>query len=112
MKNKKYLRWVIAGSIVIIAIIITYFFIAFSYEYSATISVEKIEFKPEKFVNITNDELNKWPYLKKAYISNKTLEVPYNEKDQITEIRNFFMDRGTFNIKINDSYYEVSFTSS
>lgn len=111
MKNKKYLRW-IAGSIIIIAIIITYFFIAFSSQYSTTIYVEKLESKPEEFVNITNDELNNWSYLKKAYIANKTLEVPYNEKDQITEIRNFFMGAGTFNFKINDLYYEVSFTSS
>ncbi|MBS3749825.1 MAG: hypothetical protein KGY67_09060 [Candidatus Thermoplasmatota archaeon] len=112
MKNKKYLGWIIAGSILVSAIIFTYFFIVFTYEYSSTISVEKLESKPEKFVNMTTDELDNLSYLKKAYLTNKTLEVPYNEKDQIMEIRNFFMEAKTFNVKINDSYYEVSFTSS
>lgn len=112
MKNKKYLGWIIAGSILMMVVILTYVFIGFSYEYSDTISVEKLESKPEKFVNMTNDELDNLSYLKKAYLKNKTLEVPYNEKDQIMEIRNFFMEAKTFNVKINDSYYEVSFTSS
>lgn len=112
MKNKKYISWIIAGSILVIAIIFAYFFIVFTYEYSSTISVEKLDYEPEKFVNITNDELNKWSYLNKAYLSNKTIEVPYSGKDQITEIRNFFMDAGTFNFRIDEEYYKVSFTSS
>lgn len=108
MKNKKYLRWIIAGTFVIIAIIITYFFIAFSSQYSTTIYVEKLDYEPEQYFNMTYNQLHQWPYFKKAFSSKSVVEVPYSKKDQFQKLIHFLQDQESSNFMIDGSYYSVS----
>ncbi|MEF8879177.1 MAG: hypothetical protein V5A64_02140 [Candidatus Thermoplasmatota archaeon] len=112
MKNKKIIIWVIASIMLVIAITFAYIFLAFSYEYSTTISVEQLDSKPEQYINMTEEQLNQRPFLKQAYQSKSYIEIPYEKQDQLQEIKDFFIERGTFNFKVNNSYYKISFTST
>jgi hypothetical protein len=86
-------------------------YFAFSYEYRAWIQVEQLDSKPDRYINITHEQLDQWPLLKQALELN-SVDVPNKERDQLQEIKEFFMERRTFNFKINDSYYNVTFIST
>lgn len=103
---------IIISIIIIVGIFFLYLFIGFSSEYSSTISVNSLDEKPDKYVIITSNQLNKWPLLKKAILSESYIEVPYEEQDQLEDMADYFIEKLTFNFKYNNTYYKVRFLSS
>ncbi len=85
---------------------------AHEHYYAKAISVHKLN-TPSEYANITKEELEEYPALKKAIESanrsensRATLKV---HPDEWGRNRAFLSEKGSYNIKVGDEYYEVGF---
>ena len=89
-------------------ILITFFsffmFLYLTIETSCGISLEKINEEPGIYVNISEEHLKKYPYLKKAILSRTYVETPLKEFNAIHD----FLDKyDTRFIEYQDEYFQV-----
>jgi len=73
---------------------------------SQGIRVDKISGEYQNSVNMTEDQMNKFPHLKEAILTNKYVETPWDEQNQLRGILEFF---DTEIIQYQNEYYEVGF---
>jgi hypothetical protein len=75
--------------------------------------VQKYEILPSEYVNITKEELEEYQALKKAIEdANKSEDGRAGLKvhpDEWGRIQAFLTEKGSYNIKVGDEYYEVGF---
>ncbi|WP_226990616.1 hypothetical protein [Methanosarcina acetivorans] len=83
---------------------------ALSHEYSKSIEAEKLEFIPDEFVIVTEEELNEYPVLKKA------IESPgvyfSADPEEWEQTIDFLEEKGAYEIKVEKDYYRVSFITA
>jgi hypothetical protein len=74
---------------------------------SQGISVHKISGEHPNTVNMTEEQMNRFPHLKEAILSNTSgREIPREEWDELRGILEFF---DTQVIRYQDKYYEIWF---
>jgi len=71
--------------------------------------VYRITEEPTNFVNMTKEQMNNFPHLKEAILTNKSVETPQEEINRLRGILEFF---DTEIIKYQDEYYDVGFWSA
>jgi len=83
---------------------------ALSHEYSKSIEAEKLEFIPDEFVIVTEEELDEYPVLKKA------IESPgvyfSADPEEWRRTIDFLKEKGASEIKVEKDYYSISFTTA
>jgi nitrate reductase cytochrome c-type subunit len=73
---------------------------------SQGISVHKISGEHQNSVNMTEEQMNNFPHLKEAILTNKMVETPPAEMNQLRGILEFF---NTEIIQYQNEYYEIGF---
>jgi len=75
------------------------------FETQRAINVIEIENEPEAYINITSDEMGKYPSLEKAIDTiGTTIKISHEEHDELVV---FFSNTSYF--KYLDSYYQLRF---
>ena len=64
----------------------------------------RISEEPTNYVNMTDEQMNNFPHLKKAILTNKSVETTQEEISQLRGILEYF---DTDIIKYQNEYYEV-----
>lgn len=101
-----------AASLVPLLLVSVAFFAlgALSHEYSKSIEAEKLEFVPDEFVIVTEEELEEYPALKKAIESpGLCFSVDPGEWKRTID---FLNEKGAYEIKIGNDYYFVFFMTA
>ncbi|WP_410507058.1 hypothetical protein RSJ42_09450 [Methanosarcina hadiensis] len=83
---------------------------ALNHEYSKSIEAEKLEFAPDEFVIVTEEELDKYPLLKKV-IESPGVDFSANPEEWERTI-DFLNEKGAYEIKVKDNYYGISFATA
>ncbi len=73
------------------------------------ISAQRLQTAPDKFVIITEEELNQYPALKEAIRSQSGVEV---KADEWKRTDDFLDQKGTRFIKVSEEYYEIGFITA
>ena len=68
--------------------------------------VHRISEGPTNYVNMTEEQMNNFPHLKEAILTNKSVETPQEEMNRLRGILEFF---DTEIIKYQNEYYDVGF---
>ena len=71
--------------------------------------VHSISEEPTNYVNMTEEQMNNFPHLKEAILTNKYVEAPHEEMNRLRGILEFF---DTEIIKYQNEYYDVGFWSA
>lgn len=83
---------------------------ALNHEYSKSIEAEKLEFVPDEFVIVTEEELDEYPVLKEA------IESPgvyfSADPEEWEQTIDFLDEKGAYEIKVEKNYYSVSFITA
>ncbi|AKB79193.1 hypothetical protein MSHOH_2710 [Methanosarcina horonobensis HB-1 = JCM 15518] len=83
---------------------------ALNHEYSKSIEAKKLEFVPDEFVIVTEEELDEYPVLKKAIESPG--EYFSANPDEWERTIDFLDEKGACEIKIGNDYYIIFFTTA
>lgn len=83
---------------------------ALNHEYSRSIVAEKLEFVPDEFVIVTEEELDGYPLLKKT-IESPGMDFSANPEEWEQTI-DFLNEKGAYEIKVKSNYYGISFATA
>jgi len=92
--------------LVIIGIVVLLLTICLSGCQSQGVSVDIISEEPANYVNFTEEQMNNFPHLKQAILTNGGVETPWDEQNRLRGILDFF---DTQIIQYQNKYYEVGF---
>jgi hypothetical protein len=70
------------------------------------ISAHKLDTEVASYVNMTEQQIEKFPHLKEAVLNNKSVETPLEEFNEVRGILEF---EDTNFIKYQNEYYEIHF---
>lgn len=73
------------------------------------ISAQRLQTAPDRFVNITEEELNQYPALKEAIRSQSAVKV---KADEWKRTDDFLDQKGSRFIKVSGEYYEIYFVTA
>ncbi|MDI6903162.1 MAG: hypothetical protein QMC77_05430 [Methanocellales archaeon] len=73
------------------------------------ITAHKLQNTPDEFVDITEDELDEFPALKEAIISQEPVKV---HPDEWMRTIDFLNEKGSWFIRFNGEYYEILFITA
>ena len=83
---------------------------AFSHENSKSMGADKLEFAPDEFVIVTEEELDEYPELKRAIESpGGYFSVDSEEWERTSD---FLREKGDYEIKVGNDYYIVYFMTA
>jgi hypothetical protein len=68
------------------------------------IHIEKLNVKPDNFINMTEEQMKHFPHLKEAIITNKTIDIYDDEDARLMGIFDYF---DTNYICYKNEYYEI-----
>lgn len=71
--------------------------------------VHRISEEPTNYVNMTEEQMNNFPHLKEAILTNKLVKTPQEEMSRLRGILEFFDIEF---IKYQNEYYDVGFWSA
>ena len=95
-------------SFITLMLVFTGFFTwgAYSHYNAKYIDAHKLQTAPDEFVVLTEEEMEEYPELKNAIISQKVIKV---KPDKWYEIDGFLDEKGSRNVKVYGEYYEIGF---
>ncbi len=101
---------IIAASLIVLVVV--YFFLAiYSPGAGLYIRAEELPDEPDNFVDFSQNELEKYPYIQKAVSSpGNEIKVPYEDKDVMKNIGDFgkmLQSNDTMFLKVDNKYYNV-----
>lgn len=103
------IRWI--SALVLTILILSLVFVLMIYQPGAGMYVraDQLPEKPEKYMEYTLEELEKYPYVKEA-IQNpgKEIRIPFNGEYSDTDFCRILWDNRTGNIKVGAEYYAIS----
>ncbi len=70
---------------------------------------EKLDEEPDSYVNITEYQMQQFPHLKEAILTNITIDISYEE---LNKIRDFLDNNDTQCIKYQNDFYKIRFLYS
>ncbi|WP_440952276.1 hypothetical protein [Methanococcoides sp. FTZ1] len=82
---------------------------AYSHMYSKSIDADLLDYTPEEFVVVTEEELNDYPALKEAIETQSYVKASPGEWRRTIE---FLEEKGSYVIKVEDAYYGISFATA
>ncbi|UGV39808.1 MULTISPECIES: hypothetical protein [Methanococcoides] len=82
---------------------------AHRHTYSTEIDADRLDFVPEEFVVVTEEELNDYPALKEAIETQTYVKANPGEWTRTIE---FLDSKGSSVIKVGDAYYQIGFTTA
>ncbi len=71
------------------------------------LDANKLDGEPEKYIVITEEQMNNFPHLKEAILTSKGVKTPY---DEYTKVDNLLEE--TRNIKYMNEFYEIRFVTT
>ncbi len=77
---------------------------AYEHANARWVGAQRLQTAPDKFVIVTDEELNQYPALKEAIKSQGFVKVKPDEWERIDD---FIDQKGSRVIKVNDMYYEI-----
>lgn len=107
-------KLLIGFSLAILAICFVYFLTIFhpsgSGEY---VMANKLQDVPEKYVEFSFTDLEKYPYVKQAIMNpGNDIKVPSDRYEEVYEFEKILNDNDTIYVKVNNEYYEILFSSA
>ena len=98
-------KFLIAIPIGILIIFISFFiYLYLTTDISCGITVEILNGEPETYIEITEEEINMFPHLKKAILLKTNVETPYEE---FYDLYDFLNEHDSWNIFYQDEYYNI-----
>jgi len=82
---------------------------AHEHYYAKAIDARKLQYTPDEFVDITGEELEGYPALKEAIISQHYVKT---HPDEWTRTIDFLDEKGSRIIRFNGEYYEITFITA
>ncbi|MBW6517053.1 MAG: hypothetical protein K0A89_00925 [ANME-2 cluster archaeon] len=79
---------------------------AYSHYNAKYIDAHKLQTAPDEFVVLTEEEMEEYPELKDAIISQRVIKV---KPDKWNEIRGFLGEKASYNVKVYGEYYRIGF---
>ncbi len=70
------------------------------------IRVEKLKKEPDNFLNMTEEQMQNFPHLKEAIITNKSVDVN-SYQTEVSKLEGILEYFDTRNICYHDEYYEI-----
>ena len=106
MKMKTIIIYGISSTTV--AIILLFFLMIYQPGAGMYVRADIIINPPEKYVEISLLELDKYPHVKEA-VNNpgEDIKLPFDHTESITNFGKILMDNDTQNIKVGDEYYKI-----
>jgi len=71
--------------------------------------VYRISEEPINYVNMTEEQMNNFPHLKEAILTNKSVETPQEEMNRLRGVLEYY---NTDYISYQNEYYEIGFYSA
>jgi len=103
---------IFAASLVIICIGV-FFYVIYCPECGTYISAEKLDHKPETYVEITQNDLIRYPYVQKAINDpGREIKVPFNGGSTHEFMKILWENNRTQNIEIGSEYYRIRMISA
>ncbi|MDY0388400.1 MAG: hypothetical protein RBT65_15020 [Methanolobus sp.] len=115
MKLNKGLKIIGATTILFVLIVFAYFFLVIYNPGSGMyVDASVISEEPNNYVEMTPEELEHYPCVKEAVSNpNTSIKVASEDFDCIEQFQNVTVrSNNTHNIKVNDTYYEISVLSA
>ncbi len=76
------------------------------------IKAEKITDPPERYVEFSSADLEKYPYVKEAVMNpGKEVKLPFDNDKNTTEFSEIMYTNGTEYLKLNAEYYHINYYS-
>jgi uncharacterized ion transporter superfamily protein YfcC len=110
MKQNKNLKIIGAATILFVVIVIAVLFlVTYNLGSGMYIGASIIPGQPDKYVEMTPQELEKYPYVKEAVSNPGTnIKVSSDNIDSVEQFKNITIrSNNTYNIKVNGTYYEI-----
>ncbi|AKB84912.1 hypothetical protein [Methanococcoides methylutens] len=82
---------------------------AYGHMNSKSISADLLDYTPEDFVVVTEEELNDYPALKETIETQRYVKASPGEWRRTIE---FLEEKGSYVIKVGDEYYGISFSTA
>ncbi len=108
------MKKIIMFAALLVVICIGVFFLWFYCPECGTyISAEKLDHKPETYVEITQNDLIQYPYVQKAINDpDRAIKVPYNHDSTHEFMKMLWENKRTQNIEIGSEYYRICMISA
>lgn len=99
-------KFLIGFSFVILAICLVFFLMIYQPGAGMYVRAEKLQDSPEKYVEFSLTDLEKYPYVKEAVMNpGKDIKLPFNHNENMSEFGKIMYDNKTDIIKVNKEYY-------
>lgn len=106
---KKETKLLIGFSISILAICM--FLFTYYHPSSEDVSANKLQDPPEKYIELSSVDLQKYPYVKQAIMNpGSYVIIPSDRYEEASEFRKKLNETNC--VKVNNEYYEIFFASS
>jgi len=77
------------------------------------VQADKLQDQPDKFVEFSFADLEKYPYVKQAVVNpGNSIEIPSDNHEGTLKFQKIIQDNGTDYIKVNNEYYEIALLSA
>jgi hypothetical protein len=100
-------------SFAFLALLLVFFLMIYQPGAGMYIRADKLQETPEKYMEFSLVDLEKYPYVKEA-IKNpgKDIKLPFDNNEKMTEFANIMYANGTNYIKVNNEYYDMHYESA
>lgn len=96
-----------------LALLLVFFLMIYQPGAGMYISADKLQHPPEKYVEFSLADIEKYPYVEEAVTNpGKDIKLPFNHNGNMTEFANIIYDNRTEYIKLNNEYYHISYYSA
>ncbi len=101
-------KFLIGFSFVILAICLIFFLIIYQPGAGMYVRADKLQDPPEKYVEFSTADLEKYPYVKEAVTTpGKDIKLPFDHNENMSEFGKIMYDNRTEYIKVNNDYYWI-----
>jgi len=106
-------KFLIGFSFVILAIGLVFFLMIYQPGAGMYVRADKLQDPPEKYVEFSLADLEKYPYVKEAVInSGKDIKIPFDYNEGMSEFGKIRSSNETDNIKVDNEYYKIHYYSA
>ncbi len=103
----------IAISFAVLAIFLAFFLMIYHPGAGTYVRADKLQDPPEKYVEFSLADLEKYPYVKEAVMNpGKDIKIPFDHNEGVSEFGKIRSSNETDNIKVDNEYYKIHYYSA
>jgi len=106
-------KTLITISFVVLTLFLIFFLVIHHPGAGMYVRADKIQNPPEKYVEFSSADIEKYPYVEEAMKNQGTdIKLPFDHDGNMTEFANIMYNNGTEYIKLNNEYYWIRYHSA